>query len=931
MDPPSDASKARSRLQPRHSYGAVNNPSSSSAEAESDTTARHKTTKLKKRAAAKRRADSDLADNEQDPDNSNEAAQYDDDEEDTTMEDSDDRTGDTDKLRSRKTRFRDGGEDDRASIDSRDHEMTLKDRQEQMNKRHPFGLPIWKPALYKKSRSVVRKANSALHSSPSSSPELFLNPGNLLWLLIFGWWLALVMFVLSLILILVPPDGYAYARVMRELAYYLLWPFGRYVEHHGDVVTKGPLSPATTRSTTVSNDDGSSVVSIISTDNENEDDEETGLLRRHKDKRRKRKGFVRSFVDIVKTGPAGCMYYLLFFTIATPLMFMVSTICWLCVITIPMSKLNYILLRHLRRHPLSLRFKSSPSGQAHMQQTGRPAVILLCTYQAIGLQYYKYTYDGINIMFINLMPLVFFVIFDQYVLKRYIPDSFITAPAAVFAMSLASVIPLSYFIGMGVSSVSAQSSMGIGAFLNASFGSIIEIILYAVALMSGKSALVEGALIGSVMAGVLLMPGCSMISGGIKRKEQKFNAKSAEVSATMLILAIIGALTPTLFYQMFGSFELRCAGCPDTVDPGNAGSIACSRCYYDQMNPTIDPVYQNSVKPLMWFCAAILPSAYVIGIVFSLHTHVDMVWKKPQDNHTPQHGSLSYYQKLMPGHFISHMVHHPGQHPAQAQQSPSIQHDGKQHVSESSIQIPYSPVVAMAPSSSNEGKHPAHQPDVRPDSTVIPTVAPVAFVHAKEPEEEEEEEAAGHDSPNWSKVKSFTILFGCTLLYSIIAEILVDTVDEVMDNLAVDEKFLGLTLFALVPNITEFMNAISFALYGNIVLSMEIGSAYALQVCLLQIPAMVAFSLYYNWGKEEIARYTFSLVFPRWDVISVIFSVFLLTYTYQEGKSNYFKGSILVMSYCVLLAGFYFIPPFSEKSILIGIDPNAGSQMTPSS
>lgn len=81
-------------------------------------------------------------------------------------------------------------------------------------------------------------------------------------------------------------------------------------------------------------------------------------------------------------------------------------------------------------------------------------------------------------------------------------------------------------------------------------------------------------------------------------------------------------------------------------------------------------------------------------------------------------------------------------------------------------------------------------------------VAPVAaFVHAKEPEDEEEEEAAGHDSPNWGKVKSFTILFACTILYSIIAEILVDTVDHVMDNLAIDEKFLGLTLFALVSGV----------------------------------------------------------------------------------------------------------------------------------
>jgi Ca2+:H+ antiporter len=84
--------------------------------------------------------------------------------------------------------------------------------------------------------------------------------------------------------------------------------------------------------------------------------------------------------------------------------------------------------------------------------------------------------------------------------------------------------------------------------------------------------------------------------------------------------------------------------------------------------------------------------------------------------------------------------------------------------------------------------------------TIPSTVPPVTWVHAREPEEDEDEEAAGHDSPNWSKAKSFTILFGCTLLYSLIAEILVDTVDTVMESLAIDEKFLGLTLFALVSN-----------------------------------------------------------------------------------------------------------------------------------
>lgn len=333
-----------------------------------------------------------------------------------------------------------------------------------------------------------------------------------------------------------------------------------------------------------------------------------------------------------------------------------------------------------------------------------------------------------------------------------------------------------------------------------------------------------------------------------------------------------------------------------------------------------------------------------------------MVWKSNQGHHD-KNAAPTYYQRLMPTHIISQfmhhapaVIHHP--HPDDHRQEQHGDPEASTHGYSSSVQ--YNPAHIIVPATSAAGAAPDHSPSpegsriaalrgtpqdgaqisyasITSGASTLPLVnatgtatamdntqPPLAYIHANE-EEGEDEEAAGHDSPNWSKSKSFIILFGCTLLYSIIAEILVDTVDEVMKDHPMDEKFLGLTLFALVPNITEFMNAISFALYGNIVLSMEIGSAYALQVCLLQIPAMVAFSVWYNYGKEELAQFTFSLVFPRWDVISVIFSVFLLTYTYQEGKANYFKGSILILSYVVLVAGFYFIPPFSEHSVLIGV------------
>lgn len=176
---------------------------------------------------------------------------------------------------------------------------------------------------------------------------------------------------------------------------------------------------------------------------------------------------------------------------------------------------------------------------------------------------------------------------------------------------------------------------------------------------------------------------------------------------------------------------------------------------------------------------------------------------------------------------------------------------------------------------------------------------------------EEEESEGGHDGPNWSRKKSTCILLGATLLYAVIAEILVDCVDNVLQQFpSLDPKFLGLTVFALVPNSTEFLNAISFAIHGNVALSMEIGTAYALQVCLLQIPALVVFSIIYtmNYPNDSIVirDQMFSLVFPRWDLLACMVSVFLFTYLYAEGKSNYFKGSILILLYCVMTLGFYF-------------------------
>lgn len=469
-----------------------------------------------------------------------------------------------------------------------------------INIEHPFGLPIWKPALYRKSRSITRNAESALHSIPSAAAERHLLPGNLAWTVLFGWWLALICVAVAILVSFAEVFGGGrggYGTTMRGLAWYIWWPFGKYVEGEGapDQDDDTPPAPVPT--------------------------DETPLLKAFRRPRNRR---------AKKLGRA--IYWPLFFLVIAPVMLVICTVCWGLVFTIPMAKLNWALLKLLWSRPLEINFRAAPLSDdasptraaklraGQMAPTAGPAsTVLLCVYRAVGLEYYKYTVGGVNILFINLMPLVFFVIFDGFVIMPYVEkrehEGKHVAPVLVglanqwfiFILSLSSVIPLSYFIGMAVASISAQSSIGMGAVINATFGSIIEIILYGIALTQGKGRLVEGGIVGSILAGVLLMPGASMCSGAIKRKEQKFNAKSAGVTSTMLIMAIIGTLTPTMFYQIYGSVELRCESCPPmghSLTPDDAWK--CKQCYYEHPDPIEDPFYQSSVKHLMYACAGIL-------------------------------------------------------------------------------------------------------------------------------------------------------------------------------------------------------------------------------------------------------------------------------------------------------------------------------------
>lgn len=129
-----------------------------------------------------------------------------------------------------------GGEDDEDEEDDGDvsdaESFTLKDRQEAINVTHPFGIRIWKPALYKKDRSVQRNAEGDIHSAPGYHVSNWLVLFNITWTLVFGWWLALLAASGGLLcaLLFFADSCHEYSQLLFHLAGYLFYPFGKYVK-----------------------------------------------------------------------------------------------------------------------------------------------------------------------------------------------------------------------------------------------------------------------------------------------------------------------------------------------------------------------------------------------------------------------------------------------------------------------------------------------------------------------------------------------------------------------------------------------------------------------------------------------------------------------------------------------------------------------------
>ncbi len=129
-----------------------------------------------------------------------------------------------------------------------------------------------------------------------------------------------------------------------------------------------------------------------------------------------------------------------------------------------------------------------------------------------------------------------------------------------FIASMIAIMPLAFLMGKATEEIALRTSESIGGLLNATFGNAAEMIIALLAIIAAMQAgsgteteatmikVVQASLIGSILGNLLLVMGLSFLWGGLRFQEQEFNRVQVGSNSSLLLLAVIALIIPTVFH-----------------------------------------------------------------------------------------------------------------------------------------------------------------------------------------------------------------------------------------------------------------------------------------------------------------------------------------------------------------------------------------------
>ena len=320
----------------------------------------------------------------------------------------------------------------------------------------------------------------------------------------------------------------------------------------------------------------------------------------------------------------------------------------------------------------------------------------------------------------------------------------------VFFASALGIVPLAWILGKATEELAAHTGPRVGGLLNATLGNAAELIITIFAIREGLLELVKASITGSILGNILLVLGLSVLLGGLRNGTQCFNRSEAGVHATMMVLAIIALIIPSIF--------------------GHA----------------IEIEDHAGVEWLSMGVAVVMMVIYVLSLIYS---------------------------------FVS------------------------------------SGGVALS---------------------------------------------QGHAEAAWSLRKAVVILVVAAIFIGWLSEVLVSTVEPVVESLGVTEFFLGVILIPLVGNVAEHLVAVQTAWKNNMDLSLAVSFGSSMQIALFVAPLLVFISL--------AMGHPLTLIFNQFELLALGAAAGIAAIIALDGESTWLEGAQLLAVYAIVAMAFFFLP-----------------------
>ena len=157
----------------------------------------------------------------------------------------------------------------------------------------------------------------------------------------------------------------------------------------------------------------------------------------------------------------------------------------------------------------------------------------------------------------------------------------------------------------------------------------------------------------------------------------------------------------------------------------------------------------------------------------------------------------------------------------------------------------------------------------------------------------------GHHEEPWSVRRSMVALAVAGAAVGLMSEVLVDSITETAEQIALSQFFIGAIVVAIVGNAAEHWVAVLVAAKNKMDLAVNIAIGSSAQIALFVAPVLVVCSFL-------LGPHPMPLVFNAFEIGGAVLAVLIANQVTNHGESTWYMGVQLLAVYMVLGLAFLF-------------------------